>query len=220
MRANRPHPTNGDRSEPLLATASVEQSWPVWARVLVSLFLAFHLAALLIGCLAAPPCSAIETKVYTFLRPYCNLIDQGVSYRYYSRLEMTTDPTHPRPWSTPIILAEMEFDSPDGSSRRETLRIPDSEPIWPRLRHQRRIDLAFHLTSDPRWAASYARHLCQSRQCERVTLFTQTHTIPDLKRIRAATSPLTALSLDPVDGSTYGPRVKLGEFQCADFSEN
>jgi hypothetical protein len=187
--------------------------------VLASLAIAFHLSAVLAGCLAARPSSAFEVAAFEAFRPYCDLIDQGVGYRYYARLETTVDPSQPRPWGTPILWAEMEFNALDGGTQRETLRLPGSSAPWPRLRHQRRIDLAYHLAADPRWAASYARHLCMSCGCDRVTLYAQTHYIPDPARLRAAAGPVTASLLDPDDGSTYGPRIKLGEFQCTDFAQ-
>jgi hypothetical protein len=181
------------------------------------LALVFHLAALLAGCLAARPSSDVEVAGFEVFRPYCDVINQGVAYRYYARLDTTVDPAQPRPWGTPILWAEMEFAKPEGPTQRETLRLPDSVPFWPRLRHQRRIDLAYHVAADPRWAASYARHLCKSRGCDRVTIYAQPHYIPDIARLRTTVGPVNAALLDPDDGSTYGPRVKLGEFQCSDF---
>lgn len=194
------------------------RSWPAWAQILASLALLYHFAALLSGCLAAAPSSPVEVGAYEAFRPYCDLIYQGVGYRYYSRLDTTVNPAQPRPWGTPVVIAEMETDAPGGVTRRETLRLPDSHPVWPRLRHQRRIDLAYHLAADPRWTASYARHLCKATGCDRVAIYAQAHNIPDLARIRAAADHWPANWLDLEDGSTYGPRFKLGDFRCTDFS--
>jgi hypothetical protein len=79
------------------------------------------------------------------------------------------------------------------------------------------LDLAYHLSADPRWAASYARHLCKTRGCSRVTIYTQEHHIPDLALVREAASRSDASAVDLEAASTYSPRVKLGEFRCADF---
>jgi hypothetical protein len=79
------------------------------------------------------------------------------------------------------------------------------------------LDLAYHLSADPRWAASYARHLCKTRGCSRVAISTQDHHIPDLDRVRAAAIGRGAPPVDLEAESTYGPRVKLGEFRCTDF---
>ena len=153
------------------AARTVARPWPPWWQVLASLAILFHLAAVLAGCLAVRPASDLEMKSYEVFRLYCGFLYQGVGYRYYSRLDTTIDPAHPRPWGTPIVLAEMEFDSQDGAIRRETLRLPDSIPTRPRLRHQHRIDLAYHLAAEPRWAASYARHIFKLYGCDRVTVF-------------------------------------------------
>jgi hypothetical protein len=192
-------------------------SWPLWSQALISLAILFHLAAVLVGCLAARPASDLEMKCYEVFRYYCDFLYQGVSYRYYSRLDTTTDPAHPRPWGTPIMLAEMEFDLPDGAIRRETLRLPDSIPTRPRLRHQRRIDLAYHLAVEPRWAASYARHIFKQYRCDRVTLFSQPHFIPDLPKLRSSSISDVSSWLDAEYGSNYGTRSYLGDFKCTEF---
>jgi hypothetical protein len=187
--------------------------------VFASVAILFHLSALVAGCLAARPSSALEVAIFELFRPYCDVIYQGVGYRFYSRLDTTVDPAHPQPWGTPIVIAEMDFDAPGTKTRTETIRLPDSAPVWPHLRQQRQIDLAFHLALDPRWAASCARHLCKSRGCDRVTIHAQGHYIPDVDRLRKESGSVTPAMLDPDDGSTYGPRIKLGEFRCSDFSQ-
>ena len=217
MRANEVHLTSRPRGINPPANTLRRSRWPIWGQILVSILLVHHFAALFLGCLALPPTNSLATSVFMMLRPYCDFINQGVAYRYYSRLDMTVDPEQPRPWGTPILLADMEFDRPDGTVERQTLRLPDIDPVWPRLRHQRRLDLAYHLAAEPRLTASYARHLCKSRKCDRVTIYNQLHRIPDRNLLRAANVPLTAAMIDPADGSTYGPRIKLGEFKCTDF---
>jgi hypothetical protein len=196
------------------------RSWPPWARALMSLFLAFHMAAILTAALAVSPSSAEERRAAMAFRSYNDLINQGYGYHYYARLDTTVDPHDPRPWSTPIVIAEMEFDG-DGPSgpRRVEVRLPGrvGERAWPRLRHQRQLDLAYHLTADPRWAASYARHLCKAEGCKRVAIYTQEHRIPDLGLMREAASHPGAPRVDLEEESLYGPRVKLGEFRCDEF---
>jgi hypothetical protein len=220
MSTNPSRPENNGPAGTSRSSPARGVSWPVWAQALASVALILHISAILAGCLAAPPCSQLEASAFALFRPYSDFIYQGVGYRYYARLDTTVDPADPRPWGTPIVFAEMDFDSPRGKPHRITLRLPDAGPLRPRLRHQRRIDLAYHLAADPRWAASYARHLCKSYGCKRVALHTQTHTIPDLARLHATGGPIADSSLDPEDGSTFGPRIKLGEFECTDFSQD
>ena len=116
-----------------------------------------------------------------------------------------------------MVTAEMEFNRARGEATREVVRLPGLRRPWPRLRHQRQLDLAYHLSADPRWAASYARHLCKTRGCSRVAIYAQQHHIPDLALVREAASRGDAESIDLEAESTYGPRRKLGEFRCDDF---
>ena len=118
--------------------------------------------------------------------PYHQWIDQGYAYRYYA----------PEPGPTPVVTATLHFTDgrPDA-----TVRLPE-RGLKPRLRYQRQLALANHLAVDfeqarlqtgdgrrSRWAASYARHLCKTHPgCAGVTLFVQSHLIPDPERVREA----------------------------------
>jgi hypothetical protein len=197
--------------------SSSGRNWPVWAQVLISLAILYHITATLAGSLAVDPSSAIERQDAQFFRCYYELINQGYGHRYYSRLDTTVDAHNPRPGATPVIIGEMEFDQPQGGTNSEVVRLPSSERRLVGLRRQRQLDLAYHLASDPRWAASYARHLCKTRGCQRVTIYTQEHRIPDLALVRAAALGPSATMIDLETESTYGPRIKLGEFRCTDF---
>lgn len=197
--------------------SGVGRTWPPWAMVLMSAALLYHMAAILAGAMAAPPSSVVERKVGMLFQVYHDVINQGYAYRYYSRLDMTADPRDPHPWGTPVITAEMEFDRSGGATTREEVRLPDRRRPWPGLRHQRRLDLAYHLAADPCWAASYARHLTTTRGCTRVTIFAQEHRIPDLALARQSAAGRGTPVVDLEAESTYGPRVKLGEFRCTDF---
>ena len=135
----------------------------------MSVALLYHMGAILAGAMAVSPSSEIERRAVEPFRRYYELINQGYGYRYYSRLDTTVDPHRSAPWGTPVVTAEMEFERPGGRRPREVVRLPDRRRPWPRLRHQRQLDLAYHLSADPRWAASYARHLCKTRGCSRVT---------------------------------------------------
>jgi len=209
---------NGDESAgPGPARGDAGRTWPAWAQGMTSLVLLYHMAAMLAAALAVPPCPALMLHAAAKFKSYYEITNQGYGYRYYSRLDTTVDPHDPRPWGTPVITAELEFDQPGGKKAREVVRIPGRDRPWPRLRHQRQLDLAYHLAADPRWAASYARHLCKARGCARVTVYTRMHNIPDLARVREAAAGGDAPAIDLEAESTYGPRVKLGEFQCGDF---
>jgi hypothetical protein len=202
----------------ILARGSPPSAWSLPLKVVVSILLALHIAAITSAHLAASPSSEVEQSVASLFKHYHDLINQGYGYRYYARLDLSVSPEHRHPWGTPIVLLEMEFDGPGKEVRKESVRLPElpGHRLWPRLRHQRQLDLAYHLSSDPRWAASYARHLCKTRGCDRVTIFLQDHQIPDLALVRAAASG-TGESIDLESESTYSPRSNLGEYRCTNF---
>jgi len=209
--------TNNMKTDAKFSMSSFSTPWPAWAKALASLVILYHMAAILSGAMAGHPSSIIEQRAAHFFKPYHQLINQGYAYRYYARLDMSVDPSHPRPWGTPVVTAEMEFDRPEGRKEAESLRLPARRPASPRLRHQRELDLAYHLAANPRWAASYARHLCKTRGCSRVTISTREHRIPPLALVRQAASDPSAPAVDLDAESTYSPSVKLGEFRCEDF---
>jgi hypothetical protein len=202
----------------ILAGNPRPSAWSIPLRAFVSILLALHTAAITSAHLAAPPSSEVEQRAAFWFKPYYDLINQGYGYRYYARLDRTVSPEHRHPWATPIVLLEMEFDGPGKEVRKETIRLPElmGHRLWPRLRHQRQLDLAYHLSSDTRWAASYARHLCKTRGCDRVTIYLQDHEIPDLALVRAAASG-TGEPVDLESDSTYSARLNLGEYRCTNF---
>ena len=197
---------------------SPPRAWSLPLKVFVSILLALHIAAITSAHLAASPSSEIEQRFSSFFKGYNDVINQGYGYRYYSRLDLSVSPGHRHPWGTPIVLLEMQFDGPGKEIRNESVRLPEpsGHRLWPRLRHQRQLDLAYHLSADPRWAASYARHLCKTRRCDRVTIFLQNHQIPDLALVQAAASG-TGESIDLESESTYSPPSNLGEYPCTNF---
>jgi len=189
--------------------------WRIKAKVIVSLAIIFHMSAILVGALGGHPSSRLEQHAAAPLRRYFGFVNQGYAYRYYARLDTTVDPQHPHRWGTPVVTLEMEFERPDGI-KREIYRLPSKERVSPRLRFQRQLDLAYHLTADPKWVGSFARHACKTFGCSKVAIYTQEHQIPDLDVVRAAAFGRG----EPVDleaSSTYAHRVKLGEFKCTDF---
>jgi hypothetical protein len=195
--------------------AARDGSWRFGAKFIVSLAIFYHMSAILAGALGGHPSSRLEQHAAVPFRGYFGFVNQGYAYRYYARLDTTVDPQDPHRWGTPVVTLEMEFSGPDGV-KQEIYRLPTHERYWPRLRFQRQLDLAYHLTADPRWVGSFARHACKTFGCSKVAIYTQEHQIPDLGLVRAAASGQG----EPVDleaSSTYAHRLKLGEFKCTDF---
>ena len=188
------------------------EGWPGWLRGVISLALAFQIAAVVTGAAAAPPSSSLQRAVVQWFAPYHQLTDQGYSYRYYA----------PEPGPTPVVTAKLTF----GDGRpEETVRLP-ARGVLPRLRYQRQLALANHLagdftearrhTGDGRdspWARSYARHLAKTRPgCVAVTLSLQAHLIPDPAQVGEAVARGRAVDLDAEEFYTTPERI--GEFPC------
>lgn len=197
--------------------------WPGWAKAGVTALLLVHGAAVLAAVLAASPSSELQRAIADQFRWYYRLADQGYNYRFYTAGAS----------NTPILFAELQF--VDG--RSETVRIPQKS-LRPRLRFQRHLALAYHLSEDvrrfrdprtgqfrrdprtgavpSRWAATYARHLCSENPgCRRVILRLQDHLNPSpLELVEAAREGRT---IDVEDKDRfYRPVVEIGAFSCDD----
>jgi hypothetical protein len=197
--------------------ATSEGTWPVAARVAVSAALLFHLAALLVGALAAPPSSALERGLHPLFARYFQVIDQGYAYRYYA----------PEPGPTPIATATIRY--ADGRPD-QTVRLPDRS-VRPRLRYQRQLALANHLAVDfqaaragtgdgsrSRWAQSYARHLALTHPgASSITLYSQEHLIPDPERVRQALAAPGWPRVDLDAEEFYTTPERIGEYPCDAF---
>src|SRR5690606_27087898 len=133
----------------------------------------------------------------------------------------------PEPGPTPVVTATIAY--ADGRPE-ETLRLP-SRGVQPRLRYQRQLALAYHLTADfrrsrhvhrpdepphdheesePRsaWARSYARHIARTHPgAAVVTLYTQDHLIPDPARVAADLARGVRVDLDAEEFFTAPERI-------------
>ena len=192
-------------------------TWPVWARVSVSLVLLYHMAAVLAGAVGVPPSSELEQGIADWFTPYFDLMDMGYSYRYYAE-----------PPPTPVVTATLQFD--DGRPV-ETVRLPGRDLPGPRMRHQRQLALANALFNDvqevklrtrdasqSRLARAYARHLCRSRTgCRSVTLHLQQHLIPDLQQVRETISEPGATRFDLFAERMFTTPEWIGDYPCHAF---
>lgn len=156
----------------------------------------------------------LEREVAGFFATYHQVIDQGYSYRYYA----------PEPGPTPIAIAQVRFS--DGRPE-VSVRLPERGTL-PRLRYQRQLALANHLATDfatarertgdgsrSHWARSYARHLAKAYPgCAEVTLYLQSHLIPDPERIRASLAENGASPVDLDSEDFYTARERIGVYPC------
>ena len=187
--------------------------WPTWARVVATLLLLFHAAAIWVGAWAPQPSSGLVRGLDDFFGTYQQLIDQGYSYRYYS----------PEPPPTPVITATLAF----GEGRPEkTVRIPE-RGTWPRLRYQRQLALASGLLMDvedarhnggdgskSRWANAFASHLRRSNPgCTAVTLRSQLHLVPNPERVRELLARPGGGAVDLDAEEFYTAPERIGDFR-------
>ena len=189
--------------------------WPGWARVLVSLVLLYHGAAVIAGALGVPPSSELERKIANLFTPYHDLVDQGYAYRYYAE-----------PPPTPVITAKLHF----GDGRPEqTIRLPGTfscraeneastaARAWP-MPCSRMFSEAQRNTADSDrslLAAAFARHLCAANPgCVSVTLYAQQHLIPDPIVVREAMADPGAGSFDLFDDRFFTTPQWIGDFAC------
>jgi hypothetical protein len=194
--------------------ASPGKAWPTWAKALVSCALLFHASAIWAGAWAAAPASSLQHSFADLFDRYNQVIDQGVSYRYYS----------PEPPPTPVILATVSF--ADGRPEA-TVRLP-TRGTWPRLRYQRQLALANGLMEDfqearqvagdgskSRWAQAFATHLRRLYPgCSTVTLRLQMHLVPPIDRVRELRDHSSDGKVDlDADEFTTAPE-RIGVFPC------
>ncbi len=131
-------PASGDNNGMSGTEAGSQKSptsaWPTWARILVSLAVVYHLAAIVAGAVGVPPSSELERAVADGFTSYYDLMDLGYSYRFYAE-----------PGPTPVVTATIQY--ADGRPE-ETVRLPGREVAGPRMRHQRQLALANALFND------------------------------------------------------------------------
>jgi hypothetical protein len=190
------------------AAAGAGVGWSWGARVAVSAAIAVHAVAALAAALAGAPSSPLERAVADRFAAYYQVLDQGYAYRYYA----------PEPGPTPVVTATVRFD--DGRPER-TVRLPE-RGVWPRLRYQRQLALAYHLVADfeevrrngvdgasSLYARSYAR---TQPGCSTVTLYKRIHLIPNPEEVRAALAEGNRVDIDAEEHYTAPERI--GEFPC------
>jgi hypothetical protein len=206
-----------ESSERVAGETSVPPGWPRWARIVVSLAVLFHVAAVLAGALGVPPSSQLEQAVAFAFMPYFDLVDLGYSYRYYAE-----------PTATPVVTATLSF---GGARPDETVRLPGRDVAGPRMRHQRQLALANALfldvqearertgdSSQSQFARAYARHLCLTRpDCRGVTLHLQHHLVPEPEQVREASRAPGSPGFDLFADSLFTTPEWIGDYPCEGF---
>jgi hypothetical protein len=187
-------------------------AWPAWARLIVSLLLIFHLAALVAFESAGLPWySELEEELASYFYGYVGLINQDYTHRYFA----------PEPdTEVPELIARLTFD--DGRPDLE-LKYPDPGGIS-RIRFLRQIALVWHLTREdfPEepggelvLARAFARHLCNRHPgTVSVALSVRMHEMFPVAQARETVRRGEPLVLDSAD--LNGLEEPIGEFSCLD----
>lgn len=169
-----------------------------WLRRLVSVVLAYHLAAIIIAPAAVSPSSQVVQSTWRYFRPYLQFFYLNHGYHFFA----------PEPGSSTLVGYTLEF--PDGTT--QVGRFPH-RGIAPRLLYHRHFMLSEFLGFIPDdeeqpWHRSYAHHLCRTYGATKVSLSRINHMLPTPEAIREGRT------LDDSEGFT---EVPLGSYSCDDF---
>lgn len=191
-----------DTPSPDVATnyAGAGRPWHGGWKVVASLLLAFHLAAMVVASYCSTQASPLAYKVYEVCGPYAQLMYVNHGYRFFS----------PEPGSSTLI----EFQSllQDGTQRSETIPNHGEGGQWPRVFYHRHFMLTEFLSAvseQPQLfnkvVESYAAHyLSRHPEVAEVTLVQVIHLLPTPEFIQAGG--------DLLHESTY-VRETLGTFR-------
>lgn len=193
--------------------------WPLWARLVVTGVLAFHITAILAAVFGQAPASEIQMALAGQFAGYYQLIDQGYSYRYYS----------PEPPPTPVVEATLSYGA---EGREEVIRFPD-RTLRPRLLYQRNMNIGNAMYRDfmeaknaemmgagreqPRVAKSVARHLLETTGCDKVTFRVRHHMVPPIEMVLEGLNNPRVPWVDPEADEFYSAPELIGEFTWNDY---
>jgi hypothetical protein len=167
-----------------------------WA---VSIWLVFHISAIIIAPLSVDPSSRLVQDAWRLFQPYVQLLYLNHGYHFFA----------PEPTESTLLAYELE--RADGTVIGG--RIP-SPSIKPRLLYHRHFMLTEHMRDALRdapqaiqdeWLSSYAEHLCRKYGAARVKLTGQLHNLPTAEMVQEG------VRLD--DPETYESEL-LGVFEC------
>ncbi|MEX1232670.1 MAG: hypothetical protein WEB58_20660 [Planctomycetaceae bacterium] len=178
---------------------------PRWSRVVkcvVSVWLVFHLFALIVAPWSVPPSSLLSVQCWEVCRPYLEVLNLNHGYHFFA------------PEPGPSHLVRYEVTRPDGTTVEGI--VPDLETHRPRLVYHRHFMLTEYLNrlaleADEienqktlnAVAKSFADHLREQHNGTAVTLHLRRHYIP---------SPQQVIDKVPLnDPSLYAERP-LGRF--------
>lgn len=167
-----------------------------FVRGAVSVWLVFHLAAIVVAPASVSPSSDLIQTSWLLFRPYLQVFYLNHGYHFFA----------PEPAESTLLAFVAE--RPDGTSVRG--RIPNFG-IKPRLLYHRHFMLTEHMAQAPpslqaQWYNSYAQHIGKTYGATRVSLTRQAHFLPSPRMVRDGVR-LT-------DPASYEEQP-LGVYRCA-----
>ena len=183
------------------APAAAAVRFPWWKGV-VSLWIVYHLAGIVIAPASVPPSSDIVRNSWRLVGPYLQFLYLNHGFHFFA------------PDPGPSTLVRYVADLPDGTS--VVGQIPDKQTMRPRLLYHRHFMLTeFLAASDnmdpalqPLHVRALARQVARQHGAESVTLSRVSHLLPAMEWCRSG------LSLE--DAQLYEEQP-IGRFQWADF---
>lgn len=191
----------GDTASRIAANVELQPTrrrrWIVAAKILVSIWLVFHIAAIIIAPASVSPSSLLVQSLWRGVRPYLQTLYLNHGYHYFA----------PEPSASTLI--GYTADLPDGTT--VSGRIPH-RGIEPRLLYHRHFMLTEYLAFAPaelrpQLYQAYARQIGIDHGAKSVSLSKITHFLP----VREAA--INGVKLD--DPASYSEEP-LGTFPCAE----
>lgn len=173
-------------------------SWRRLARGAISLWLVFHISAVILAPASVSPSSGLVRSAWDLCRPYLQVLYLNHGYHFFA----------PEPSASTLVafVAERE----DGTVLHG--RIPHRD-IGPRLLYHRHFMLTEHLgAAEPGlrgpWCRSYANHIGREYQAAKVSLTMIRHNLPTMEMVRNGV---------PLDDPRSYEEQPLGVFRCDAF---
>lgn len=170
-------------------------------KVLVSLWLGYHFAGLIISPSSIPPSSQLVRNSWVYVGPYLQFLYMNQGHHFFA----------PDPGSSTLVRYTVE--KADGTTMEG--RIPNRQ-IFPRLLYHRHFMLTESIATYeedqriyPLLVRALARELCRENHGTAITMSRVTHLLPTKEWIRAG---------ERIDDPSLYEEQPLGRFEWADFS--
>ena len=172
---------------------TVDKTWSLTARRVVTVWLVWHFTGLVFAAAAARPSAEIVRQGWQLFSYYLQSLYLNHAYRFYS------------PEPGPTMLMRYTLTMPDGSIVTKDA-FPQRSDYGPRLRYQRHLALTNALSGEKqpaqRLAESFARHLFETTGAETIDLSRVAHFPRSMSDARRGA--------DPTDEAFYLPPDRLG----------